>query len=134
MIRRPPRSTLFPYTTLFRSLRDPRARHAALSGKPARGARPVALGRGDGDRRGADARRRHLDLSQGDAGAGRRRAIRTRGAARAARGLLRRIALHWSAADAARARDRRDWVLGGVRPLGGAGGQQPPSTRPITPA
>src|SRR5256885_2432870 len=25
MIRRPPRSTLFPYTTLFRSLRGPRA-------------------------------------------------------------------------------------------------------------
>src|SRR5256885_9906744 len=25
MIRRPPRSTLFPYTTLFRSVRDPRA-------------------------------------------------------------------------------------------------------------
>src|SRR3712207_7057369 len=25
MIRRPPRSTLFPYTTLFRSLRDARA-------------------------------------------------------------------------------------------------------------
>src|SRR5690349_22156042 len=25
MIRRPPRSTLFPYTTLFRSLSDPRA-------------------------------------------------------------------------------------------------------------
>src|SRR3712207_8277403 len=25
MIRRPPRSTLFPYTTLFRSCRDPRA-------------------------------------------------------------------------------------------------------------
>src|SRR2546421_2342275 len=24
MIRRPPRSTLFPYTTLFRSVRDPR--------------------------------------------------------------------------------------------------------------
>src|SRR5690606_40164518 len=33
MIRRPPRSTLFPYTTLFRSRRAPRAggpRHAAL--------------------------------------------------------------------------------------------------------
>src|SRR3712207_8765440 len=40
MIRRPPRSTLFPYTTLFRSVRAPRAlvrperrprlRHAAL--------------------------------------------------------------------------------------------------------
>src|SRR2546422_8173268 len=29
MIRRPPRSTLFPYTTLFRSFNDPRARRAA---------------------------------------------------------------------------------------------------------
>src|SRR2546421_6359451 len=29
MIRRPPRSTLFPYTTLFRSLPDARARSAA---------------------------------------------------------------------------------------------------------
>src|SRR2546430_8879712 len=27
MIRRPPRSTLFPYTTLFRSLQTPCARH-----------------------------------------------------------------------------------------------------------
>src|SRR3712207_6948997 len=27
MIRRPPRSTLFPYTTLFRSFRFPEARH-----------------------------------------------------------------------------------------------------------
>src|SRR3712207_8436764 len=27
MIRRPPRSTLFPYTTLFRSGRDPGPRH-----------------------------------------------------------------------------------------------------------
>src|SRR5256885_14386794 len=36
MIRRPPRSTLFPYTTLFRSPRRPRAlRDAAL--------RPVAV-------------------------------------------------------------------------------------------
>src|SRR2546422_7007559 len=34
MIRRPPRSTLFPYTTLFRSLRDLRPRHPArLQGK-----------------------------------------------------------------------------------------------------
>src|SRR5437762_7264251 len=31
MIRRPPRSTLFPYTTLFRSLRDVRAPAAPLS-------------------------------------------------------------------------------------------------------
>src|SRR5690348_17992799 len=29
MIRRPPRSTLFPYTTLFRSLRDPHALYAS---------------------------------------------------------------------------------------------------------
>src|SRR5689334_24798688 len=30
MIRRPPRSTLFPYTTLFRSKRGRRAMHAGL--------------------------------------------------------------------------------------------------------
>src|SRR5256885_6134673 len=34
MIRRPPRSTLFPYTTLFRSLRDAQARSRA---EPVRG-------------------------------------------------------------------------------------------------
>src|SRR5690242_21624386 len=39
MIRRPPRSTLFPYTTLFRSRRDVRdhgelARHAAAAARP----------------------------------------------------------------------------------------------------
>src|SRR2546429_4337303 len=34
MIRRPPRSTLFPYTTLFRSPHQPAARgHEALLGK-----------------------------------------------------------------------------------------------------
>src|SRR3712207_8860332 len=37
MIRRPPRSTLFPYTTLFRSHRDPRDRGADRRGQ-ARGA------------------------------------------------------------------------------------------------
>src|SRR5437660_10683369 len=31
MIRRPPRSTLFPYTTLFRSLGRPRASSATIS-------------------------------------------------------------------------------------------------------
>src|SRR5256885_4428454 len=50
MIRRPPRSTLFPYTTLFRSLRrvrepagdeDPhRARNAAARARRSRQARP----------------------------------------------------------------------------------------------
>src|SRR5438067_8265353 len=44
MIRRPPRSTLFPYTTLFRSRRDVRG---------SRGPRP-----GDVARRGAGAARR----------------------------------------------------------------------------
>ena len=35
MIRRPPRSTLFPYTTLFRSHRgDHRRRHAGRDGRP----------------------------------------------------------------------------------------------------
>src|SRR2546423_9842025 len=32
MIRRPPRSTLFPYTTLFRSLERPRERRLAPEG------------------------------------------------------------------------------------------------------
>src|SRR2546426_2883797 len=45
MIRRPPRSTLFPYTTLFRSRR------------PARGVRPS--GEGQGRERGAGAREAH---------------------------------------------------------------------------
>src|SRR5712664_4362791 len=36
MIRRPPRSTLFPYTTLFRS----RGRHGTLRSSPAPCARP----------------------------------------------------------------------------------------------
>src|SRR2546425_7553149 len=51
MIRRPPRSTLFPYTTLFRSLsdqgREPAASACAHRGAvPARGACRAAAGRG----------------------------------------------------------------------------------------
>src|SRR2546427_7415725 len=38
MIRRPPRSTLFPYTTLFRSVRELRGRDAA---RAAAGGHPV---------------------------------------------------------------------------------------------
>src|SRR2546426_3304426 len=38
MIRRPPRSTLFPYTTLFRSS-TPIARHAAIIALPTEAAR-----------------------------------------------------------------------------------------------
>src|SRR3712207_7020474 len=63
MIRRPPRSTLFPYTTLFRSRgrggRPPRrtAAHRALAARPAallsrvRGDRADAAGARRGDRR-----------------------------------------------------------------------------------
>src|SRR5438552_7733313 len=36
MIRRPPRSTLFPYTTLFRSLGERRPPHVSLLGGEAR--------------------------------------------------------------------------------------------------
>src|SRR5258708_27970876 len=51
MIRRPPRSTLFPYTTLFRSLRRPgRPVRPVVRGAPrqarARLSRVGALGRG----------------------------------------------------------------------------------------
>src|SRR2546425_9362896 len=53
MIRRPPRSTLFPYTTLFRSQRR------APRGYPARSARPVVPGGlATRQRRGAAALRR----------------------------------------------------------------------------
>src|SRR3712207_8414749 len=37
MIRRPPRSTLFPYTTLFRSRRGARARRRHRPSRPAAG-------------------------------------------------------------------------------------------------
>src|SRR3712207_7003407 len=44
MIRRPPRSTLFPYTTLFRSERGLRAaRHDLTSAEPHPEARPDAV-------------------------------------------------------------------------------------------
>src|SRR3712207_8345801 len=41
MIRRPPRSTLFPYTTLFRSKSE---RHHAAAGGPAEGELGVGVG------------------------------------------------------------------------------------------
>src|SRR2546422_5781135 len=40
MIRRPPRSTLFPYTTLFRSVDDP----VAIAGKRRDAGQPAAAG------------------------------------------------------------------------------------------
>src|SRR2546427_7239803 len=47
MIRRPPRSTLFPYTTLFRSLLDDQLGPGALECQHQRRVRPVADGVGD---------------------------------------------------------------------------------------
>src|SRR6266404_9983099 len=63
MIRRPPRSTLFPYTTLFRSLREPSRVLSAVStarplpDHPARGNRRGPWARGIGG--GGAARARH---------------------------------------------------------------------------
>src|SRR3712207_7365787 len=54
MIRRPPRSTLFPYTTLFRSLRDVDHALAARAPRALRGHRP----RRDRERRAPGCRRR----------------------------------------------------------------------------
>src|SRR5260221_4915868 len=50
MIRRPPRSTLFPYTTLFRSQTN--GQRQDLSGLQRRSARRQVLFRPDGRRRG----------------------------------------------------------------------------------
>src|SRR5258708_24977456 len=59
MIRRPPRSTLFPYTTLFRSLHPPHRRRE-LIGEQAPGPAGVlhGLGRRVGDHRERDGRGR----------------------------------------------------------------------------
>src|SRR2546425_8216290 len=66
MIRRPPRSTLFPYTTLFRSLRParicarPRAAQRAAPGRPRRGTDFRERDRLLGQRAGAP---RHRDIA-----------------------------------------------------------------------
>src|SRR3712207_7526819 len=76
MIRRPPRSTLFPYTTLFRSLRDDSlARSAGTREHRARGRRAGDLlggqRRGEGSRARGSARwgeQRELSLDLADPG------------------------------------------------------------------
>src|SRR3712207_7918281 len=62
MIRRPPRSTLFPYTTLFRSLADRRRRQRGGDGL---GAARAAAARGLRalDRRGEPRRRPRLRVA-----------------------------------------------------------------------
>src|SRR3712207_7545107 len=52
MIRRPPRSTLFPYTTLFRSIRFCRIKTKAVSSTPSTPSRPDSSGKGKGSKTG----------------------------------------------------------------------------------
>src|SRR5690349_23250072 len=71
VIRRPPRSTLFPYTTLFRSIRPDRARvrermraleeTMARGGAAAEGPGHYALGRGD--RKSTRLNSSHVEIS-----------------------------------------------------------------------
>src|SRR5256885_7217990 len=48
MIRRPPRSTLFPYTTLFRSIARPRESRERDCWRPAQSCRPSNVRPSDG--------------------------------------------------------------------------------------
>src|SRR5690349_22913056 len=61
MIRRPPRSTLFPYTTLFRSRRPDRVRPAAGRGPRFQSARCTSPLRGAQGRRNLRGRRGRRD-------------------------------------------------------------------------
>src|SRR5262245_65344480 len=79
MIRRPPRSTLFPYTTLFRSLRRPRGRRSArarrrlevearraggrAAARACRGGVRAALRRARSDRKSTRLNSSHLGIS-----------------------------------------------------------------------
>src|SRR5256885_12097746 len=66
MIRRPPRSTLFPYTTLFRSERVAVAARAAPARGPARTSRSAVLRARARARAGAGARSRGIAERPGD--------------------------------------------------------------------
>src|SRR2546427_3325930 len=63
MIRRPPRSTLFPYTTLFRSRRDRGSRVARAQGAAERGGSRRRLARGRGDRKSTRLNYSHSQIS-----------------------------------------------------------------------
>src|SRR2546426_1381505 len=65
MIRRPPRSTLFPYTTLFRSAADLRAHRVSLLGRRRAPAEPAAVRRPrpDPDRKSTRLNSSHLVIS-----------------------------------------------------------------------
>src|SRR2546427_2854788 len=113
MIRRPPRSTLFPYTTLFRSLGEARDGRADV---PEGG---VAL-------RQRTAVRRRIEHGQADGGRGGLRGVR-RGAAdprrlRLREGVLRRAAL----ARGAPLQDRAGLAADGAELPVGARARAPP--------
>src|SRR2546427_8760478 len=65
MIRRPPRSTLFPYTTLFRSVRPPVEHGSTLQEAAERGLGPTgrASRRVDGDRKSTRLNSSHSQIS-----------------------------------------------------------------------
>src|SRR5437899_8412461 len=64
MIRRPPRSTLFPYTTLFRSARRGEAREARRRRRKRRSGRRGEARRGEGeDRKSTRLNSSHLGIS-----------------------------------------------------------------------
>src|SRR2546426_12845466 len=76
MIRRPPRSTLFPYTTLFRSLLDPHLLENALDSSPdLDGGNALRLGH----ELGGDLDAALLDLGDDDGGWGWGRGLLGRG-------------------------------------------------------
>src|SRR5690349_23922541 len=66
MIRRPPRSTLFPYTTLFRSVSLARRNHVPPLGSTVARARPlcdVAKECGGADRKSTRLNSSHVEIS-----------------------------------------------------------------------
>src|SRR2546422_9912531 len=70
MIRRPPRSTLFPYTTLFRSLSRVGAERCSATGQEEARASLVVVQQHEGDRRRAAAvARERPPLEGGEVGA-----------------------------------------------------------------
>src|SRR3712207_7829654 len=68
MIRRPPRSTLFPYTTLFRSVRDERFEYLDMLIRAGWGSVPmyiieIEIGRNGGDRKSTRLNSSHANIS-----------------------------------------------------------------------
>src|SRR5215469_3785336 len=63
MIRRPPRSTLFPYTTLFRSRRDPRTGERADPAHRAHIAPAARGGTARRDRKSTRLNSSHVEIS-----------------------------------------------------------------------